>query len=70
MSQPYRCPVCEGRTVVPPGFYQASPSLHVDVGDQPCRACGGQGVVWSQSEHFAVGGREKWTIGPAEIGLP
>jgi len=39
-SSPFRCPVCEGKRTVPPGFYVAgSPA-------EPCRTCRGEGIVW------------------------
>lgn len=40
--RPHRCPVCEGRQTVPGGFYAGQASTS----DQPCRTCGGKGVLW------------------------
>lgn len=40
---PHKCPVCEGRCTVPPGFYKdADVEFHAS-----CRACLGVGVLWS-----------------------
>jgi len=46
--RPYRCPVCEGRGIVPAGFYgpYATQSSQVTVAPEPCRTCGQTGVVW------------------------
>jgi hypothetical protein len=38
--RPHKCPVCEGKGVVPAGFYTD------DVANQKCRPCGGKGVIW------------------------
>lgn len=41
-STPHRCPVCNGTTIVPAGFYDSGfTSAH-----EPCRACV-NGIVWS-----------------------
>lgn len=39
MSAPYRCPICDGRGTVPPGFYPEK------TGRQTCKACMGWGVI-------------------------
>ena len=46
----HRCPVCEGRGYVPPGFYigvDPRDGLTVTIPQvEQCRACNGYGVVW------------------------
>lgn len=44
-----RCPVCEGRGLVPRGFYEAVGCESWTVGDfgpETCRSCAGHGYVW------------------------
>lgn len=44
-----RCPVCEGRGLLPRGFYEAvgCESWAVgDLGPETCRSCAGHGYVW------------------------
>ena len=44
----YCCPVCQGRTIVPAGFYnRASITVAVSTEPEPCRSCGQTGIVWS-----------------------
>ena len=47
-SVPYVCPVCQGRTTLPAGFYDdvAAPSSATR---ETCRTCHGQGVLWGPS---------------------
>ena len=43
---PHRCPVCEGRGMMPHGFYDrrtVSSSMEPD----PCHSCQGSGIVWA-----------------------
>ncbi len=42
-----KCPVCSGCGLVPPGFYDATPSLGRAAAPQreQCRACEGRGVL-------------------------
>jgi len=53
MSTPYRCPVCWGKGLVPPGFYSQRGAEEVSypttssASSEACRSCGGSGVVWS-----------------------
>lgn len=49
LSIPFRCPVCNGNGLVPPGFYGQtsgnwiwSPTI-----PETCRSCNGTGIVWS-----------------------
>lgn len=39
-----KCPVCEGRGIVPSGFYQGISTLSFLV-PEPCRICNGKGVI-------------------------
>ena len=43
--QPHRCPVCDGRGSVPAGFYSPANTTG-SANPEPCRSCGGQGVLW------------------------
>jgi hypothetical protein len=48
---PHRCPVCEGRGIVPHGFY-VSPSnqqtyLSSSAAPEVCKSCAGTGVIFS-----------------------
>lgn len=46
MSEPHKCPVCEGRRVQ-------------GVAGPPCKTCDGTGVVWSpEPQEAAVGAGE------------
>ena len=45
-SRPCTCPVCDGRGVVPQGFYENWPLTTVtNTAPDTCRSCGGQGVI-------------------------
>ena len=43
-KQPFRCPVCLGRTTVPNDFYEkrSGTSNVLEI----CRSCNGTGIVW------------------------
>jgi hypothetical protein len=46
---PYCCPVCQGKGLVPMGFYTAIGQEHFSASDtapERCRSCGGGGVLW------------------------
>jgi DnaJ-class molecular chaperone len=43
-QEPERCPVCEGRGMVPQGFY-GEQSVATQTGTEPCRSCGGAGII-------------------------
>lgn len=47
-SQPYRCPVCDGRGIVPSGFYTlANDACGTSITDlKQCRTCKGKGIIW------------------------
>ena len=55
----YKCPVCEGKGVVPNGFYQTYP-LGSTTGkfDELCRSCGGTGII-KENEVEITGEDEK-----------
>lgn len=42
-----RCPVCEGRGDMPPGFYSGTPSPSAR--RETCRTCGGTGMVVTEA---------------------
>lgn len=45
---PHKCPVCDGKGVVPHGFYNTSPYFSsTNIAPETCRSCYGQGVIWS-----------------------
>lgn len=45
-STPYRCPVCEGRGIVPLFFYNLTGTAGTTAENQQCRTCGGRGILW------------------------
>ena len=49
-SQPHRCPVCNGKGIVPNGFYNSTGETWAttDASPEICRACNGSGVIWGQ----------------------
>jgi hypothetical protein len=53
MSQPFMCPICQGRGNVPGGFYISHvgcPSVSTSV-SEPCRACKGTGIIYGTDDH-------------------
>lgn len=41
-----KCPVCEGRGVVPRGFYNPCPDqIHTTIKPETCRRCNGRGTI-------------------------
>jgi len=44
---PHKCPVCEGRGILPLGFYNNYPhqSLTYNI-PETCKSCGGAGIIW------------------------
>lgn len=58
-QQPFLCPVCAGKGLVPAGFYEAIgvKNWRSDrTAPDKCRACGGKGLVWQRAaaaEDFA-----------------
>ena len=47
-KQPYRCPVCGGNGLVPPGYYDQTSGQWstTTMTGETCRSCWGTGVVW------------------------
>lgn len=46
MTEVKLCPVCEGKTIVAPGFYEFAPNPTAAVPQpEPCRSCGGRGYL-------------------------
>lgn len=46
---PHRCPVCEGKGLVPNGFYLAVGVTEYTTSSmtpETCRSCDGKGIVW------------------------
>jgi len=49
VSQPYCCPVCAGKGLVPPHFYEAvgvRETTAYGTAPEVCRSCQGTGVLW------------------------
>ncbi len=48
---PYKCPICEGRGIVPNGFYsipvQQGTFTSNSTSPETCKGCGGTGVIYS-----------------------
>lgn len=56
-KQPYRCPICDGRGQVPPGFYDILPGVstgEVHLGIDQCRTCKGAGVIWEPEDKHGL----------------
>lgn len=43
-SQPYRCPVCEGRGTMPCNFYTRA-TMAGDTAQVQCKSCNGTGII-------------------------
>ena len=52
MKIPFRCPVCGGNGLVPNGFYRQTSGgwLTEDTALEPCRSCGGTGIVYAEQD--------------------
>jgi len=45
---PFKCPVCNGSGIVPPGFYISTSGFSTtNYSSDTCRACNGMGIIWS-----------------------
>lgn len=47
-KSPFRCPVCNGKGVVPNGFYTSVGGSwqSTSLSPEKCRTCNGTGVIW------------------------
>ncbi len=45
MSEPKKCPVCEGSGIVPYNFYKDKDSVGFN---EKCRTCNGIGILWTK----------------------
>ena len=51
-KMPFTCPVCNGRGLVPNGFYMAvgvEQWSGSSLTPESCKSCKGEGIVWSES---------------------
>lgn len=46
MRTPHKCPVCNGSTLVPLGFYQKSDEVKIS---EKCKTCK-DGIIWDDEE--------------------
>ena len=54
---PYKCPVCDGRGIVPVGFYISTSDSWTSTGtSETCRQCGGAGIIYGVVEGDVVEG--------------
>lgn len=54
---PYKCPICVGHGIVPPGFYQTTVGQshgYINASFETCRACHGQGIIWGHDEEITT----------------
>ncbi len=48
MAKLYKCPVCDGKGIVPAGFYLSATDI-ITVGStapETCKSCNGAGILW------------------------
>jgi hypothetical protein len=46
-TRPHTCPVCQGRGVLPAGFYHPSGAASLtSTAPERCRSCSGKGYLW------------------------
>lgn len=52
----YLCPVCNGKGLVPNGFYNVGTNEHYSSNCSPetCRSCNGKGYINEKDENFDV----------------
>lgn len=49
-KKPYKCPVCNGKGIVPNGFYSCVGDTIISTTTtipEQCRSCKGTGVIWN-----------------------
>ena len=53
---PHRCPVCNGKGIVPNGFYDTTKNVWTSSSIEPitCRSCNGTGVLWYLAAPLSV----------------
>ena len=72
MSEPYRCPVCWGKGLVPPGFYsqrgdeEISYPMTSSAASEACHSCSGRGIVWSLPDKVWSSTEAKEPLKPEE----
>lgn len=47
-----KCPVCEGKGILPPDFYQLSNVVSANLDPITCRSCDGKGYIIISSNHY------------------
>lgn len=55
MTEPnaIRCPVCEGKGLVPYGFYTVIGQPYfssTNTAPETCKSCGGRGIIWRNDD--------------------
>lgn len=56
--KPYKCPVCNGKGIVPTGFYNSLSGYYISstTVSEKCRSCNGTGIIWGWYEDEHVWG--------------
>lgn len=58
---PYKCPICDGHGIVPGGFYFSTGGRSISTNStEPCRACGGTGILWGDGPSPVYGGEFRY----------
>ena len=48
-KKPHKCPVCNGKGLLPCGFYNlSSKGILSDELIEQCKTCKGEGIIWSE----------------------
>lgn len=50
-KSPHKCPICEGRQILPHGFYSHGINSTTAINYETCRTCGGTGILWDNSSN-------------------
>lgn len=60
-KRPYVCPVCDGRGVVPFGFYLTLTGYWTTstINTETCRTCGRTGIVWNNKNTIIINYEER-----------
>ena len=61
MNQAQVCPVCNGKGIVPNGFYNTTNPTYTSTSTapEPCRTCCGSGMVIVQNQDYLTLGEKK-----------